>query len=124
MATKKKVFIKYFLQLVVTPDVTFEAAPEVGEMEDEERIDDEGGFDDDGEGYNYGGYEGEGEAMVDPSSMAVAGSSGVDGSKGRLKVFSGLNTSFTVDGLKLSDGATSLFQLAVASTAKETFRKG
>ena len=83
-------------QVVVTPDVTFETGAsvggggsgvDVGDVDDEERIDEEGGgFDDEGEGYPYGGYEGD-DSMVDPSSMSVAGGSGADGSKGKFFSF-------------------------------------
>jgi len=83
-------------QVVVTPDVTFEtgvvasgggggSGVDVGDVDDDERIDEEGGgFDDEGEGYPYGGYEGD-DSMVDPSSMSVAGGSGADGSKGKSR---------------------------------------
>ena len=83
-------------QVVVTPDVTFEtgnnagggSGVDAGDADDDERIDEEGGgFDDEGEGYQYGGYEGD-DSMVDPSSMSVAGGSGADGSKGKFSTSS------------------------------------
>ena len=73
-------------QVVVTPDVSFEGGDEGAEIEDDERGDDDGPiYEEEGEVYPYGAYESEGgDSLVDPSTMAVAGTSGVDGSKGRF----------------------------------------
>jgi hypothetical protein len=67
-------------------DVTFDASGDAGDAEEEDGADDDGaGFEDDPESsYPYPGYEPEGDTMMDPSTVAVAGSSGVDGSKGRF----------------------------------------
>jgi len=79
-------------QVVITPDVSFEGGEDDGgdevEEHDDDNVDEDGaGFDEEGEGYPYGAYETEtNDARVDPSSMAVAGTSGIDGSKGRPNV--------------------------------------
>jgi hypothetical protein len=80
-------------QVVITPDVSFEGGEddggkEVVEEHDEDNIDEDGaGYDEEGEGYPYAAYESESnDALVDPSIMAVAGTSGIDGSKGRPNV--------------------------------------
>jgi hypothetical protein len=76
-------------QVVITPDVSFEGGEEDGveeveEQDDDDDMDEGGGFDEEGEGYSYGAYESESnDALVDPSSMTVAGTSGIDGNKGR-----------------------------------------
>ncbi len=78
-------------QVVITPDVSFEGGDDNGgeevEEHDDDNIEEDGaGYEEEGEGYPYGAYESESnDALVDPSSMAVAGTSGIDGSKGRLK---------------------------------------
>ena len=75
-----------FQQVVVTPDVSFDGGDGgAGDAEDEDNIEEDGaGYEEEGEVYPYGTYESEGgDTMVDPSSMAVAGTSGVDGSKGK-----------------------------------------
>jgi hypothetical protein len=73
-------------QVVVTPDVSFEGGDDAAEIEEEERGDEDGPvYEEEGEVYPYGAYESEGgDSLVDPATMAVAGTSGVDGSKGRF----------------------------------------
>ena len=79
-------------QVVITPDVSFEGGEGDGgdevEEHDDDNVDEDGaGYEEEGEGYPYGAYESESnDALVDPSSMAVAGTSGIDGSKGRPNV--------------------------------------
>ena len=70
-------------QVVVTPDVSFEGGDDGAEIEEEDRGDEDGPvYEEEGEVYPYGAYESEGgDSLVDPLTMAVAGTSGVDGSK-------------------------------------------
>ena len=71
-------------QLVITPEISYERNADAVEIDDDEQIDEAGYEADDQEAYQtYGNYEGEGDSIVDPSTMAVAGTSGVDGNKGR-----------------------------------------